>query len=111
MGKSLYNLDVYDNKYLFITKKKSSIALKTNNNLFEINGSPELLTKIKAPEYITSFFEMMTPYAASKSYLSSIDDFNLAIKKGSFKSEIVFKKNKNSFQELLKTFLIVKGIQ
>ena len=111
MGKSLYNLNVYDNKHLFITKKKSSIAQKTNNNLFEINGSPDLLTKIKAPEYITSFFEMMTPYAASKSYLSSIDDFNLAIKKGSFKSEIVFKKNKNSFQELLKTFLIVKGIQ
>jgi hypothetical protein len=111
MGKSLYNLDVYDNKHLYITKKKSSIAQKTNNNLFEINGSPELLTKINAPEYITSFFEMMSPFAASKSYLTSIKNINLKVSTNNFKTEITFKKNKNSFQELLKAVLIVKGIQ
>lgn len=111
MGKSVYSLKVLNDTYLFISKNSKSVAQNSNDDIFEINGSPELLTKIKAPEYITSFFEMMSPYAASKSYLSSIKNINLKVKTNKFKTEITFKKNKNSFQELLKAVLIVKGIQ
>ena len=111
MGKSVYSLKVLNDTYLFISKNSNSVAQKSKDDIFEINGSPELLTKIKAPEYITSFFEMMSPYAASKSYLSSIENINLKVSTNKFKTEITFKKNKNSFQELLKAFLIVKGIQ
>ena len=111
MGRSVYNLEVLNDTYLFISKNSKSVAQKSKDDIFEINGSPELLTKIKAPEYITSFFEMMSPYAASKSYLSSIKNINLKVSTNKFKTEITFKKNKNSFQELLKAFLIVKGIQ
>ena len=111
MGKSVYRLKVLSDTYLFISKNSKSVAQNSNDDIFEINGSPELLTKIKAPEYITSFFEMMSPYAASKSYLSSIKNINLKMSTNKFKTEITFKKNKNSFQELLKAVLIVKGIQ
>ena len=111
MGKSVYSLKVLNDTYLFISKNSKSVAQKSNDDIFEINGSPELLTKIKAPEYITSFFEMMSPYAASKSYLSTIKNINLKVSTNKFKTEITFKKNKNSFQELLKAVLIVKGIQ
>jgi hypothetical protein len=111
MGKSVYSLKVLNDTYLFVSKNSKSVAQNSNDDIFEINGSPELLTKIKAPEYITSFFEMMSPYAASKSYLSSIKNINLKVKTNKFKTEITFKKNKNSFQELLKAVLIVKGIQ
>jgi hypothetical protein len=111
MGKSVYSLKVLNDTYLFISKNSKSVAQKSNDDIFEINGSPELLTKIKAPEYITSFFEMMSPYAASKSYLTSIKNINLKVTTNKFKTEITFKKNKNSFQELLKAVLIVKGIQ
>jgi hypothetical protein len=111
MGRSVYNLEVLNDTYLFISKNSKSVAQKSNNKLFEINGTPELLTKINAPEYIISFFEMMSPYAASKSYLTSIKNINLKVSTNNFKTEITFKKNKNSFQELLKAVLIVKGIQ
>ena len=40
-----------------------------------------------------------------------IKNINLKVKTNKFKTEITFKKNKNSFQELLKAVLIVKGIQ
>jgi hypothetical protein len=111
MGKSVYNLKVLKDTYLFISKNSKAVTQKSDDDIFEINGSPELLTKIKAPEYITSFFEMMSPYAASKSYLTSIKNINLKVTTNKFKTEITFKKNKNSFQELLKAVLIVKGIQ
>lgn len=111
MGKSVYNLKVLKDRYLFISKNSRAVTQKSGDDIFEINGSPELLTKIKAPEYITSFFEMMSPYAASKSYLTSIKNINLKVTTNKFKTEITFKKNKNSFQELLKAVLIVKGIQ
>ena len=44
-------------------------------------------------------------------YDSQYKNINLKVSTNKFKTEITFKKNKNSFQELLKAVLIVKGIQ
>lgn len=111
MGNSNFYIKTLDKNQLFIGKNSSNLANKQNFNSIEIIGSPELLTKIKAPEYITSFFEMMTPFAASKSYLSSIKNIDFSIHDYNLKTEVNFKKDKNAFQESFKAFLILKGIQ
>jgi hypothetical protein len=111
MGNSNFYIKTLDKNQLFIGKNSSNLANKQNFNSIEIIGSPELLTKIKAPEYITSFFEMMTPFAASKSYLSSIKNIDFSIHDYNIKTEVNFKKDKNAFQESFKAFLILKGIQ
>lgn len=111
MGNSKYTLEKLDENQLFIGKKRSNILNTKNLYSIEINGSPEFITKINAPEYITSFFEMMTPFAASKSFLTSIKNIKFAVKNKSIETEIKFKKDKNAYQEAVKAFLILKGIQ
>jgi hypothetical protein len=110
-GKTKFTLKLIDGKHLFIGTKSNSLVNKPNPNLVEVNGSPELLTKIKGPDYITSFFEVMTPFAATKTYLSSIESTNMTMNKSDLNGTIQFKKGKNSFLEMIRFMLILKGIQ
>jgi hypothetical protein len=110
-GKSKFTLKLIEGKHLFIGTKSNSLLAKSNPNLVEISGSPEMLTKIKGPEYITSFFELMTPFAAAKTYFTSIENTSLTIGKSELNGTITFKKGKNSFIEMIRFMLILKGIQ
>lgn len=110
-GKSKFVIKLIDDKHLFIGKNEKNLLNKSNPNLVEFDGKPEILTNITGPDYITSFFEVMTPFAAAKSYLSSIENTNLVVTKTDIKGSVVFKKNKNSFIEIIRLMLILKGIQ
>jgi hypothetical protein len=110
-GKSKYSIKNIDKKHLFLGKSSSSFLEKSNPNLMEISGSPEVLTNIKGPDYITSFFDVMTPFAATKTYFSSIEKTTITMSKTDVKGEVKFKKGKNSFIEIVRFMLILKGIQ
>jgi hypothetical protein len=111
MGNSDFLIKTLENNQLYISRNTKNLTNKQNHKSFEVLGSPELLTKIKAPDYITSFFDMMTPFASAKSYLSSIENIDFSINDHTIKTEVNFKKDKNTFQETIKAFIILKGIQ
>ena len=90
----LFVQSTYNNTKLVLTDSKGAVLGTSSSGSIGFKGAKK-----------------GTPFAAAKSYLSAIEKTNLVVTKTDIKGSVIFKKNKNSFIEIIRLMLILKGIQ
>ncbi|MES2589466.1 MAG: hypothetical protein V4622_10830 [Bacteroidota bacterium] len=104
-----YFIDRIDDKNLFLGCNLKNVIHRKNNTLFEVNGEVTRLTTLKGGGFITSFVQVLPPFKSSKNLLSSIDKIHIKSKQINKRVElfgnVTFKKDRYSYNELLRFYL------
>lgn len=108
-GNISYTLRILDRKTLFLGQHAGNLSEQTNEDLFLLQGDPDLVTNIEGGGLLGLGINLIPSYKNSKDFLASIDKANIKIApengKYALSGRITFQKGKYLIPETLQFIL------
>lgn len=113
IGESTFQMQILEEKYLFIGLKKSNLEHRKNQEILVIKGDLKNITKIEGGGFLTVGLNFYPPFKAGKQFAEAVETCDVELKQHNGKvilnGKIDFVEGKTALTELLKVFFTVKG--